>query len=308
MAVSIISIIFALLFDLSLMNCTGFFLQHSWNIGFVEESLDSVLFYNSNLSIQWLKHDFDDRWFADPFILDVDEENVYVLVEDFLRSMDKAHISLLTVDRKDYHLKKLEVVLEESTHLSFPAITRKQDSIYIYPENGASGALKLYEFDRDTRKFRFRKMIIDRNLADAVLFTLNDKPYLITTEGEEMNGKTLNFYLETEHGYELEHQVHFDRNIARNAGEWFTYEGKIFRPAQDCGLRYGAAMEIQVFNSEDFSFKTIRRFEPSSPKYNLGIHTFNHYKGLSVVDGYGYDRPLLAHLYLVVSRIKQQIC
>lgn len=282
----------------------NFFLQHSWNIGFVEESLENTLTNSSPFIIHWLKHDYSNRWFADPFILGLDDENIYVLVEDFLRSKDKAHISLLTIDRKDYRLKKLEAVLEEPTHLSFPIYYINGNKIMMYPENGASGSLKMYEFDAKKRKFQYSHTIILKSLADAVFFSVNDVRYLIATEGEDINGKILNFYRETEPGYELVHQVKFDKKIARNAGAWFTFNGKYYRPAQNCELRYGAAMEIQEFNPYDFSFKTIRRIEPSSKRYSLGIHTFNHYNGISVVDGYGYDRASLAKIYIAASHLK----
>lgn len=278
--------------------------QYSWNVGFLEESINGFLDAQTDLKIHWLKHDCTERWFADPFILEIDNDNIYVLVEDFLRSKDKAHISLLTVDKKDYHLKNLEVVLEEPTHLSFPAIVRDNEKIFIYPENGASGVLKMYEFNTETRTFDYKNSIIDKPLADACLFQIDNKPYLITTEGDEMNGNILNFYKKEESGFILERHVVFDRSVARNAGAWFELNGKIYRPAQDCGLRYGAAMELQEFNPTDFTFRTIRRFEPTSKKYNLGIHTFNHYKGVSVIDGYGYDHPMLSRFLNMLMRIK----
>lgn len=281
-----------------------YILQYSWNIGFIEDSLDSIIYSNANLNIKWMKHDYTDRWFADPFILGADKENIYIFVEDFLRSKDKAHISLLTVNRKDYRLRNLEVVLEEPTHLSFPIIFREANKIMIYPENGASGSLKMYEFNPDKRRFMLNHTIADKALADTVLFQINKDSYLITTEGEEMNGRILNFYKKTESGFVLDRQITFDRSIARNAGEWFELNGKYYRPAQDCGLRYGAALELQEFNPIDFSLKTIRRFEPASKKYNLGIHTFNHYQGVSVVDGYGYDHPILAGIINTLVKIK----
>lgn len=281
-------------------------LQYSWNIGFVEEPIDSIICSNASLNIKWMKHDYTDRWFADPFILDVDEDNLYVLVEDFVRFKNKAGISLLTIDRKDYKLNKIEVVLEEHTHLSFPAIIRDSNNVYIYPENGASGVLKMYKFDSEKRRFVFMQMIVEKALADAILFQINQDSYLITTEGEEMNGRILDFYKNTESGFVLDRQVSFDRNIARNAGDWFELNGKVYRPAQDCGLRYGAALVLQEFNPEDFSLRTIRRFEPTSKKYNLGIHTFNYYKGVSVVDGYGYDHPLLAGIFNKLLKFKER--
>lgn len=285
-----------------------FFLQESWNVGFVTMPLEHVIGSTEPLNIQWLKHDYKDRWFADPFILDVDENNIYVLVEDYVRTKAKAHISLLTVDRLNYKLLDIDPIIEESTHLSFPIINRKEDHLLIYPENGASGKLKLYSFDRITKKCKFERELFDGALADAVLVNIQGQEYLVATEGEELNGKILNFYVKDSSVFRFERSVHFERNTARNAGEWFNFDGQLYRPAQDCDLRYGAAMEIQRFNPQDFSFDTVRRIAPTSKKYSRGIHTFNHFKGYSVVDGYGYDRPIIAkifeYLYSHICRLK----
>lgn len=275
-----------------------------WNIGFILDPIDSILFGSDSMKIHWLNHNFSNRWFADPFILNIDNDYLYVLVEDFVRGKNKAQISLLTIERTNYTLKNIDVILEEPTHLSFPAILRNNDDILIYPENGASGALKMYKYNLQKKRCEFLNALINKDVADAVLFKIKGDTYLITTEGEEMNGRILNFYKKTDRGYDLDHQIAFDRDIARNAGAWFEFNGKYYRPAQDCGIRYGAALELQEFNPLDFSLRTIRRFEPTSSKYNLGIHTFNHYKGISVVDGYGYDHPLLAKLFNLLLCIK----
>ena len=39
-----------------------------WNIGFINNSLESIL-RGDTISVSWLKHTNKDRWFADPFIL-----------------------------------------------------------------------------------------------------------------------------------------------------------------------------------------------------------------------------------------------
>ena len=52
-----------------------------YNIGFVDGDLQSVI-DGKPLKVNWLEHSYTDRWFADPFILDVTDREIMVLVED----------------------------------------------------------------------------------------------------------------------------------------------------------------------------------------------------------------------------------
>ena len=44
-------------------------LNISWNIGFL--NIDKDFVNKSTWDIRWMKHNYKDRWFADPFILKV---------------------------------------------------------------------------------------------------------------------------------------------------------------------------------------------------------------------------------------------
>ena len=77
-----------------------------------------------------------DRWFADPFILDVTDEHIYVLVEELEHTTDKGRIAKLTIDRSTYDVLEVKIILELPEHLSFPAIYRDGNDIYISGELG----------------------------------------------------------------------------------------------------------------------------------------------------------------------------
>lgn len=98
---------------MSLIGCIRkYCLSSAWNIGFVEDKVQCVI-RNDLQNIHWMKHQYSDRWFADPFILNVDEENIILLVEEFCYSFNKGRIAKLVVSRKDYILKEMKIVLEE---------------------------------------------------------------------------------------------------------------------------------------------------------------------------------------------------
>lgn len=287
---------------------SDFSLQGIWNIGFVDDSLDVIINGSSELSIHWMQHEYEDRWFADPFILDVSNDRIKVLVEEYIRKDKKARISLLTLDRHDYRLLKIDAVIKENTHLSFPFISRKGGVLSIIPENGEAGVLSQYLFNQDRLLAEYEKDIYDGYLADAVLLNVKGEDILAATSLPDPSGKDLLLLKKSDDGhFHLWKTITFPRKVARNAGDWFDYKGKLYRPAQDCDLRYGSAMELQEMDIERGIFRTVRRFVPTSSKYNLGLHTFNSYNGFSVVDGYGYRRPVAAKLYSWVSNTFHKI-
>lgn len=95
-----------------------------WTIGFIENTLEDVV-NNKPLRYVWIKNHYTDRWFADPFVLDVNDDYVYLLVEEYTYTRRKGLIVKLTIDRKLLIITKREEVLEVDTHLSFPIIERK---------------------------------------------------------------------------------------------------------------------------------------------------------------------------------------
>ena len=52
-----------------------------YNIGFFDYNPENLS--QGECSVAWLRHPYKDRFFADPFILSVDDDEIKVLVEDF---------------------------------------------------------------------------------------------------------------------------------------------------------------------------------------------------------------------------------
>lgn len=72
-----------------------------YNIGFVDGDLQSVL-EGKPLSVNWLKHPYTDRWFADPFIFDVTDDVIIVLVEEWYDPIQRGRISKLVIDKNTF--------------------------------------------------------------------------------------------------------------------------------------------------------------------------------------------------------------
>lgn len=154
----------------------------NWNIGFTEITPQQLVGQRKIGKVHWMKHSYKDRFFADPFILRHDNEFIYVLVEE-MKFQDKGVISLLKVCKKTYTLVDRKVILDLPTHLSYPIFFRKDNKVFMYPENSASGNLTLYEYDEKHNSLSKHCTLADFPLTDATVFTCeNDQSvYMLAT-------------------------------------------------------------------------------------------------------------------------------
>lgn len=108
--------------------------RNRWNLAFFEEtSLKNVLSGDYS-RVKWMHYADKSRWYADPFILRVTENEIVLLVEELSYEINKGRIAKLIVDRKTFKLLSMKIILDLPTHLSFPMIFRNEDSIIVIPE------------------------------------------------------------------------------------------------------------------------------------------------------------------------------
>lgn len=283
-------------------------LRHNlWNIGFIEEELSNTI-ADQNPKIHWVKKRFSDRWFADPFILDVTGSKIIILAEEYCYKIRRGRIARIEIDRNTYEEKVFEIILDLPSHLSFPFIVRKNGKVYILPENSASGTSTVYEYDDKNRTITPLHHIADEPFADATIFEMDDKSYLFTTIAPNTNSNALEIYsfdIDKLRVIERIATIEFPQICGRNAGEVFMVNGQLYRPAQDCTQCYGHGVILQRICIKDgkWSFEDVNRIYPNSFKYNQGLHTFNNYKGLTVIDGRGYRNPLIGRLLTFIFRL-----
>lgn len=280
-----------------------------YNIGFIDGNLKDVIEESRSIKVNWLKHTYKDRWFADPFILDVTNKEILVLVEEWYDPINRGRISKLIIDKQTYELKDILVLLELESHLSFPAIRRAQDGIYIYPENSVTGKLTEYKYIPEKEKLEVSSVIANEALTDAIQTDIFGERFLFSTRLPDANGKDLYIYQYSEKTKTFKEvsQYHYNENLSRSAGDFFKYGEKIYRPSQVCIKSYGDAVSIQEVNYSNgqYSEKEIRRIYSPHPDLDLGFHTFNTYKGVIVVDGVGYRRAKLCRILRSLKHLIQ---
>lgn len=273
-----------------------------WNIGFCEQTPEELICNKQLKPVKWLKHPYRDRWFADPFIHKVTESEIVVFVEECSMENPKGIICELVIDRKTMCLKQRHVMLELDTHLSYPAILRIDDKIYVYPENGASGELNIYEYDSENHLLINPICILNEAVADATIINVDGRWFMSATKFPDTQEKAYLYAADTPFGpfKQINKQPYqIDLEYSRQGGDYFEAFGRLYRPAQDCAERYGAALNIiriDVLDSQVDERDTIHLSQQSG-RYNLGLHTLNFWGGLTVIDGYGYYMPVLGKLY-----------
>lgn len=267
--------------------------KHKWELGFLENNIDNLL-NGEKPKVWWVQHDYKDRWFADPFILSVDNKKIELLVEEYYDPIERGRIARLIIDKNSHRIVKIIPILELDSHLSFPAIIRKNNKIFIYPENSSGEGLNLYEFDINNNCCNKIDNISDLPLTDAIIRTCNSEDFLFSTYLPTQNGNELTIYKKTVNGKYQEVQIiHFDENLARMAGDFFYVGDDLYRPAQESNFTYGHSISLQKvnFQNEKFSMSEVVRIDSPHPIHKLGFHTFNVYDDTIVVDVKGFRRP-----------------
>lgn len=285
--------------------------NQNWNIGFVGTSPKELVKNQKLGSIEWLKHPYKDRFFADPFIYSANDEKIVVFVEELEFSKPIGRLSELVVETKSKRLISKYTLLELDTHLSYPTIIRQEDDVFVCPENGTSGKLSLYKYNGGTHKLEFVSVILDEGLADATIRQIDDNFYMFATKVPNTQ-EDLFLYKSTRFDGEYKEigLVTEGRENARPAGNLFEVEGKLYRPAQNCSKRYGGATEImQITKCDGVCFEEMHLFSlsPTSFRYNLGLHTLNFHENIGVIDGYGYLYPIIGRVLHWIRKIVKGI-
>lgn len=241
----------------------------------------------------------------------VTDTEILLLVEDYGYDIRKGIISLLHINRETMEIMSRKVILETPTHLSFPAIWRKDEHIYIYPESANSGKLDLYEYHTDTETLTFVQTICDEVVWDSYITEAFGESLLFTAAH---NDNQLDIYQwnKDKSRYVPYIAIPSDKSNSRLGGAVFEYQGAYYYPAQDCSQNYGGGIDIkriELAKERIRGLEIVKHLASPNPCYPLGLHTLNEYKGVVVIDvkGYRYGRigAMMDKLVALKKRLKK---
>lgn len=247
------------------------------------------------------------KWFADPFILDYNDKEIFLLVEEFDFKVHRGRIAKLIIDREKWEVADCKVLLDLPTHLSFPMIMIEKGEVYVCPENNASGGWDMYRYNTKTDKLEKMQQLIDEKLTDATIFHKDGNYWILSTKMPHPNGAILEVWNSSllTGPYKKVHKVTFPENTGRNAGMFFQCGDKLIRPAQESNRTYGHSISFQEVSIDDglFSFNEIYRFYSPHKKYDEGTHTYNTLRDIAVIDVKGWRYPQIAKILSTISRL-----
>lgn len=231
-------------------------------------------------------------YYADPFLFS-HQGRVWLLVEGFPYRTGLGFLAATEIDAETGKAGEFETIMERPYHLSYPQVFAHGEAIYMLPETGKEGRLKLFRAVDFPRSWTEDRVLMDVSIADATLFEHGGRWWLMGTValfGGSSRDELFAFHAPSPFGPWTEHAgnpIKSDARSARPAGRVIEREGRLFRPTQDCEGGYGAGIswcEILELTPESFRERVIAHWEGKDFGRFTGVHTYNAAGGFEVID------------------------
>jgi len=226
---------------------------------------------------------------ADPFLFE--SEGRSQLFFEALRKND-ARGRLATIEiAGDGSRSEMEVVLERPYHLSYPCVFASDGDVFLMPETSGAKRVDIYRFVRFPSSVELVCSPVEgTNLVDTTPVRIDDRWYFFTTTPEPFMETFLFSSCRLDGPWELHpaNPVSTSVGSCRSAGHLFWKNGRLFRPTQDCSVRYGYAIvvnEVTRLTKDEFEERAVARIRPIWKPGLLGTHTWNESPTLQVIDG-----------------------
>ena len=240
-------------------------------------------------------------FWADPFVIS-QNNRYYIFVEEYIYKTNKAHISLIELDSNGEALGQKKII-DKAYHLSYPFVFKENGTYYMIPETASNKTIELYRCVAFPDVWELDKYIMRDILAtDTTLFHFDGKWWLFTTldQTEGISGGSTELFLffadspftDKWISHPL-NPVVSDESRARCAGNLFVRNGEIYRPSQDCTMRYGRGLNfnrIIKMNENEFIEVVNEVIKPEWDNKLKGIHTFNSFGHFKIIDTYKFNR------------------
>lgn len=236
-----------------------------------------------------------DKFWADPFLWN-HEDRHFVFLEELPFATEKGYISVLEI-LKNGETTPPQKVLELPYHLSYPFLFEFEKNLYMIPESFSARNIQLFECTHFPHQWQHKMdLMTDVVAADTTLFFHQNKWWMFTNmvenEGGSLDDELYLFYadspLTSDWTAHPQNPIVSDVRRARPAGNLFFKNGKLIRPSQDCSKVYGLGFnfnEIEILSETQYREKHLVNIRPDWDKNLHRVHSFNHQRGLTIIDG-----------------------
>lgn len=243
-------------------------------------------------------------WAADPFLTEY-EGRIYLFAELFLYRSERNGVIGYSI-YENGRFGEWQVSMDEHWHLSYPNVYTKNGTLYLCPESWQKNEVGIYKLVEFPDKWVQTDCLM-RNVryVDTTFLDQGEERYIFTFaptfQGDD--GQLLLIKEKSDGSRTVPVVLTEDRSLARPGGNILEQDGKLFRVSQNCQDSYGQGL---VFSQIDalwpkYQEHVVRRITPGefpieTKKELLGVHTYNRYKGLEVIDVKYYEPSLTEYL------------
>lgn len=187
------------------------------------------------------------QWLADPFLYEFDGRH-YLFVEQYFTQKHRAGIGVY--EFVDGVPVNNEVVIENKYHMSYPCVFTHKGNHYMIPESSANNSIDLYMAVQFPYGWVHKATLLKgEKYVDSTVYEHDNDLFLLSYKKEGNGWKLVNFKLDIEKERLVRiNEMIFTQNTGRPAGRLFC-DGKLFRPSQDCGLKYGERLIINMVDN-----------------------------------------------------------
>jgi hypothetical protein len=286
------------------------FWYDKWDIGVYHGDIASFVKSAGECKITWLGKFGRYSFVADPFIFH-SGTSLKILAEYFNYFTCKGKIISIE-SGADFENPVISDEIVTQCHMSYPQMFEYNGEKYCIPETCKANKLMLYKFNRISGKFEYLKdLIVNFAAVDSTILYYQGKWWLFCTKGgRKANADLYIFHSDSPlQNWQLHknNPVKSDICSARPAGDFFYVDGKLHRPAQNCGKTYGGSIiinEILKLDEESFEERQVAEIKPAQDSpYMHGLHNLSIGDNIVVIDGKKLQFSLLNPLFIILQRL-----
>ena len=226
---------------------------------------------------------------ADPFLWETGGRT-YLFFEEVASGSPKGRLGCVEVFEEGT-CSEMKIILECPYHISYPCVAQAGGELFLLPESYEANCVELYRFSRFPEIVEpVARPVEGLALVDTTPVFLNDRWYFFTTTPPPFM-ESLLFWSERLDGTWHLHPyspISCSVRNSRSAGNLFWKNGRLYRPTQDCSVRYGYAIQVNEvirLTPAEFEERPVNWIPPAWSPGLLGTHTWNESSRLQVIDG-----------------------
>jgi hypothetical protein len=235
----------------------------------------------------------DGVW-ADPHIF-VRDNRRHVFIEEIPHGSRTGRIAVFEMN-DDEKVQMPRPVLERPYHLSYPFVFEWQGGIYMIPQSTGQQAIELYRCISFPDSWEFDKHLVRGiDAVDSTLVQRHGRWWLFTctrdNSGYSPSEELCIFHADSPISDQwIPHRrnpVISDVRRARPAGAFIERENHLYRPSQDCSIRYGYGTRInrvEILNEREYVEREVSFIEPKWDPRVKGVHSIAVNQTLTVID------------------------